>query len=315
MEDRRDLFPLYAVGASKYTVNKNSSRARKRNSKRQLTKNATKKMACALNYLSRSDPYYVQALRGNLPSSKTTRSHAAQEQVLEYLERRSLEAWRRGFLGPRESADKLELEAYATRVGSQEPLLLDPKGDLISLPKRGLAASVDMLGELSPEDRELYSGDSILRQPNPEELASTPKCLMVKKGEYFKLVAKLVGVGVMELVKQKPKEINGLFGVSKDNGTKQRLILDARRANLHFVTPGDPKLPHPGLITQLHNHDKKELVVGKIDIDNFYHRIALPDHLKTYFVLPKIKLWGRTFWPQMRSIPMGWSHSVIISQL
>ena len=119
----------------------------------------------------------------------------------------------------------------------------------------------------------------------------------------------------MELVKERPKEINGLFGVHKDNGTKQRLILDARRANLHFVTPGDPNLPHAGTITQLHNKDKKELVVGKIDIDNFYHRIALPDRLKTYFGLPKIRLGGQIFWPQMRSIPIGWSHSVVISQL
>lgn len=89
---------------------------------------------------------------------------------MEYMEEGSLETWRRGFLGPCESAEKMELEAYAAWVGNQEPLLLDPEGDIISLPKQGLAASVYMMEELSPADRDLYSGECILRQPSQQEL-------------------------------------------------------------------------------------------------------------------------------------------------
>lgn len=60
---------------------------------------------------------------------------------------------------------------------------------------------------------------------------------------------------MVDIVKE-PKEINGIFAVPKDNGKKQRLILDARRANMNFGEPAAPNMPHPGLFTQL-KMDKK----------------------------------------------------------
>lgn len=54
----------------------------------------------------------------------------------------------------------------------------------------------------------------------------------------------------MSLKETEPKEMNGLFAVPKD-GDKQCLILDARRANLHFIDPPASEMPHPGLFTQL----------------------------------------------------------------
>lgn len=50
--------------------------------------------------------------------------------------------------------------------------------------------------------------------------------------------------GIVKLLSEKTKEINGLLGVPQDRD-KQRLILDARRANMQFTVPEDPKLPHP----------------------------------------------------------------------
>ena len=120
---------------------------------------------------------------------------------------------------------------------------------------------------------------------------------------------------MIELVEEKPKEINGLFGVPKDGGKSQRLILDARRANLHFTEPEDPDLPHPGLLTQLEmGGQQEELYVGKLDADNFYHRLRLPEHLRTYFGLPPLLFEGKKVWPRLKSVPMGWSHSVAVSQ-
>lgn len=316
MEDRRDLFPLSVVGAKGVVGcrNNKSSRARARAGKRAQISESVRAMCCSLNYLHRDDPYYVRALNRGWPSSKTPRSHTAQESVLGYLKERSLEAWRRGLFEPCESAEGLDLGAYAPEVGIKEPLMLDPRGDIVSLPKKGLAASVDMVSKLPLPLRDLYSGPALLREPSADELLSTKRCLMVKDGEYPELINKLVEVGCVRLGKDRPIEINGLFGVEKDGGASQRLILDARRANLHFILPEDPNLPHPGVVTQLQKDSNEPLVAAKVDVDNFYHRLRLPEHLQTYFGLPPVLIKGTLYWPRMVSVPMGWSHSVFVTQ-
>lgn len=73
----------------------------------------------------------------------------------------------------------------------------------------------------------------------------------------------------MSLKETEPKEMNGLFAVPKD-GDKQCLILDARRANLHFIDPPASEMPHPGLFTQL-QAEGKDIYTGKLDVENFYH--------------------------------------------
>lgn len=73
---------------------------------------------------------------------------------------------------------------------------------------------------------------------------------MVKDNKYVELVKSLQEKQIFELVDEQPVKINGLFAVEKDV-TRQRLILDARRANHYFSEPEDPRMPHPGLITQL----------------------------------------------------------------
>ena len=123
----------------------------------------------------------------------------------------------------------------------------------------------------------------------------------------------LVDAGLLRLTTKKPREINGVFAVPKDDD-KQRLIIDARRANLHLVEPSDPELPHPGLFMQLENTSELPLWVCKMDLDNFYHRLELRIHFQTYFGLPSIRLNGRRVWPVVRSLPMGFSHSVVIAQ-
>lgn len=167
--------------------------------------------------------------------------------------------------------------------------------------------------------KKLYSEKgACIRQPNAEVLDRMKESIMVKEGQYAQLILKLEEVGVVELVREKPIEINGLFGVPKDGGTKQRLTPDAKRANCHSIDPEYPELPHPGLFMQMKMSEKEELYVGKLDIDKFYNRLRLPEHLLPYFGLPPIYLekngHEKKWWPRLRTVPMGWSHSVTISQ-
>lgn len=75
------------------------------------------------------------------------------------------------------------------------------------------------------------------------------------------------------MVCEEPREINGCFGLPKDDGTNQILILDARRKHSHFIKSDYPELPRLGLFMQLEKYGKKDIFVSKLYIDSFYHRL------------------------------------------
>lgn len=63
-------------------------------------------------------------------------------------------------------------------------VLLEYGGSKIGLPEEGFAASGLILDVSQDAGKQLYSGDMLIRTPSQQELASTLKCLMVKKGAY-----------------------------------------------------------------------------------------------------------------------------------
>lgn len=84
---------------------------------------------------------------------------------------------------------------------------------------------------------------------------------------------KLYETGTVEFVHERREEINGLFRVIKEAGTKQHLILYARSASCHVIQREYRQLPHPGLFMQTEKCEKQELYVGKLDIEKFYHQL------------------------------------------
>src|SRR5690349_4242743 len=60
--------------------------------------------------------------------------------------------------------------------------------------------------------------------------------------------------------------------------------------------------------------------VAKVDLDNFYHRLLLPEWMQPYFGLPPvlasdIGVDGEGLvYPCCKTLPMGWSHSVFVAQ-
>ena len=183
----------------------------------------------------------------------------------------------------------------------------------VSLPGEAVAGSADMLSLLPGSLRCRYEAPKqLLRDGTCVEKAPFRAFCGVQKGRYAELVGKLSEVGILLLQKNKPKIINGIFGVPK--GDKQRLIIDARNANTIFKEPPTVNLPTPGDLSELIIEKGHVLVVAKSDMDNFYHRLCMPVWLRQYFGLPKVTIEGVDWWPIVRVLPMGWSHSVYIGQ-
>lgn len=194
-----------------------------------------------------------------------------------------------------------------------------------ALPGEGVGATVDALSNLPSEYVSKYgssSGGCLLPEaPTAEMVNKIPIICGSEKGEYPLLLNKLHLSGMIKFQDFKPKVINGYFGVSKPDGTT-RFIMEMRRGNLFFDKPDDPALPNPHLLGELLVPPDNSLYVGKCDLSNYYHRIKVPEWLSQYFGLPPVsscdlKLPGpkRLVYPCSVSMPMGWSHSVKISQL
>lgn len=204
--------------------------------------------------------------------------------------------------------------------------------DRVSLPSG--SNTVPLLDLLPPDLRAEYSSPERLLaannpepRPQPQGKRRSPGRIAKFHGppaEYAKLIRRMVALGMVAFT-TKPKVVNGMFGVPKD-GDSIRLITDARPANRLFKTPPKVDLPTPDLLAQLTVDPSRPLYVAKVDLDNFYHRLSLPEWMVPYFALPPIRASAvgpdvtRVFgtnclvYPCLTRLPMGWSHSVYLAQ-
>ena len=202
------------------------------------------------------------------------------------------------------------------------------RSDLVKLPTD--FRSVPLM-DLLPEH-----AASLLRSPSAglllDDVVSGRQvtCMLISRCEYVALVRRLCSAGLFGLT-ESPSVTNGLFGVPKSDGSL-RLIVDARPANVMFRSPPAVALPSPAVFTHLMGKDSvndySSLYIAKTDIDNFYHRLALPVWLRSYFCFPPLPAsavdvtgkFGRDdpellLYPCCLSLPMGWSFSVYFAQL
>ena len=197
--------------------------------------------------------------------------------------------------------------------------------DRVSLP--AAAGTADLLSLLPGDVATRYSDPRSLLVP-PAAKLNASHCFMVGHEEYHSLIRRMNSLGMIHFTRE-PMAINGIFGVAK-GPDKMRLILDARPANAMFVEPPHVKLPGPDHIAQLSIPIGQSLHVGKVDIDNFYHRLRMPREWWPFFALPGVRAGsvgvgggggGREWeedsfiYPCLTTLPMGFSHSVYLAQI
>lgn len=191
----------------------------------------------------------------------------------------------------------------------------------LSLPD--VAGTVDPLQHLPPGLCALYgSPNSDLLRDAPLPRAGNPRF----NGSHAELVAtvrRLLQLGMVTLI-DRPRCVNGLFAVPKAGSQQLRLIIDGRPANALFLPPANPQLPSPEHVASLRAPAGQPVFAAKCDLSNFFHKIRLPQWLVPYFALPAVRLAevrqlapgesDRLVYPACTTLPMGWSHSVVIAQ-
>lgn len=208
---------------------------------------------------------------------------------------------------------------YSPRSGPKRPSL-ELQADKVSLPAN--AATAELLDLLPPGRRGEYQDfNAALFKPKSKRGKPVKGRLHASKTEYAALVKRLLAAGMVDVSKDKPAVVNGVFAVAKD-GDAQRLIIDARPANRLFKRPDKVSLPSPENLARL-VAPAEGFFVAKSDVDSYYHRLRLPKWLCTYFGLPALsakelgledELGDVVLYPRCLTLPMGWSHSVLLAQ-
>ena len=216
------------------------------------------------------------------------------------------------------------LDSYISRPTGANVSVIPLVSHRISLPDTGEA--VDLLDLLPPDVAARYA------RPDPSlllaahERAQPPRVRMAAtRREWTALVQRLAARGMIDFTTE-PVVVCGAHAVPKSD-TTDRFIIDARPANTHFVESPDTKLPTPDLLARLVTDARagRRVHVAKVDLDNFYHRLRIPQWLRPYFALKPVRAgdvglaerYGGAnvlIYPCCATLPMGWSHSVYLAQ-
>ena len=155
-------------------------------------------------------------------------------------------------------------QLHSTLSSTPAPVRIIKSSD-VSLPS--IAGTAKLFDILPPSLVQLYSKPKTLLQPPCVRLHHRP-AFMCSPSEYVKLIQRMMDRGMIAFTK-KPKAVNGLFGVDKDNGASIRLIIDARPVNSMFMPSLHVQLPTPDLIASASVPAGAQLFAAKVDLDNF----------------------------------------------
>jgi hypothetical protein len=222
-------------------------------------------------------------------------------------------------------AERIFQEASSSSNPSSASTAMPIIANKVALP--AVAGTADLLSLLPPDVAARYRHAAcadLLRsgKDTPSKLPRS-RCFG-SHAEYLQLVQRMRASGMLAFTRQ-PVVVNGLFAVAKGPDS-QRLIIDARPANALFKDPAKVVLPTPDLLTKLQSDGSRPLHVAKRDLDNYYHRLRLPEWMQPYFALPAVRAGDISaevaaahgadtmIYPCCATLPMGWSHSVYLAQ-
>lgn len=303
------IFPLPTLSLP--FTNSRSRRVQQRYARTRTATLVANQCIHSLNVLSSSfssSPFY------DLPPNLYSRTRI---RLLDNIYNLSYDFVRRRALAAPSDEGVFELPSQFEYNGGSFTPVVPLQADLISLPSAAGTASLQDL--LPPHISAIYNNPQQLLLPTPRAGPIPRVCMNVNPGEYVKLIRRMLSVGMISFTHH-PKVVNGVFATPKPDGG-QRLIINARPCNHLFIDPPPVALPTPDITARLSVPQHSKLFVAKVDIDNFYHRLRIPEWMWPYFALPPVSsaavgLPGpdTLVFPCCRTLPMGWSHSVYLAQ-
>ena len=104
--------------------------------------------------------------------------------------------------------------------------------------------------------------------------------------KYHELVSDLYKAKLLGFT-MRPRAQVGLFCVAK-KGNRQRLTVDARRANKLFAPPPSTVLGSVDAWSRLEAEDDAQVFLAQEDIRDCFYRLGIPQRLGEYFSLPEV---------------------------
>jgi len=163
----------------------------------------------------------------------------------------------------------------------------------VALPSK--TRGVDMLSLLSPESAALWSSPKNLMLSAWEQrrrgIRPVKPYVGIDPVEYPRYIARKLQADMVYLVCPSPGMVfNGVFGIVKDpTDDSIRDIIDARPFNCARGGVATPvHLPTPADLARLHFAPGERVVVGKLDLSNYYHHIRTPRWMHRLCALPPL---------------------------
>ena len=239
---------------------------------------------------------------------------------------------------PAEVSGREALAELQTRPGyAQEGAHLAPMDlDLLSLPEKGSRGAT--MAEIFDGAAESFV-QRLMTKVSAEEVGCQRKAASGLRAPYVDPLIKncprryaafckrLQDSGLVEF-RETYKEQVGVFTVWKKSG-KQRLVIDARLANMRFEEPETVHLATGSTFAAIEVDPGPAIEVGGVDIADAFYHIELIEDLREFFALPGIrasdvgvtKCGGKhvpghqKVFPCLKVVPMGWTHALWICQM
>ncbi|CAK0827570.1 unnamed protein product, partial [Prorocentrum cordatum] len=207
--------------------------------------------------------------------------------------------------------------------------------DSISLPPAGSQpAALEAIDEMAGQNiarrlKELLLPQQLgmerIKEVGPRRLYTDPALRNPRL--YRMVVRRLMSAGLVDFSSSAECYV-GMFFVRKKNGSL-RMILDGRHASLRFAPADSVELATGSAFAQISVDGDEPISIGGVDICDAFYQIELPQWLRRYFGLPKVRAGDLglvnlsdgtpvrpSAWvvPCFRCPPMGWSISLWICQ-
>ena len=314
----RELFPLPSVHVESLEAGKLSRKVRQRIGRRRHLQEEVQSTVNVLNMMHGGT---------GGPMSPKGDISSGQQKVLEFIEQSVAALGSPPQLSGPEALEELRVSVgygetpASCPLGSFDPASVSlPSGEIrpVALEKLWGEGGQQVVKEFSSQMLGPDEVHSKLRVSGDVRIYNDPKLNGPK--EYGAFISRLHSLGLAEFCLEPQEEEVGLFFVKKKQNCL-RLIMDCRRANLHFAEPSTVELATGDALGKLEVGRDDTLYLASADLANAFYTLELPAEWRRFFGFRRVRavhlgvveVNGQAVapdtwvYPRTLVVPMGWA--------